>query len=397
MDKKIIKLMQNTFYNELEVKKKLCEFILNSDQLSMGKKCKEFENKFSEYQNRKYSVLFNSGSSANLALIQSLLNLKILNKGDQVGFSGITWATNVMPLLQLGLEAIPVDVSLNNLNVTSSQLKDTLSQNSLNAFFISHILGFSGDINKIKNICEKKNIILLEDTCESLGSIVSNRLLGNFGLASTFSFFVGHHMSTIEGGMVCTDDESIYDMLKLVRAHGWSRDISKEKQEKLKIDNNIGDFHERYTFYFPSYNLRPTEILGFLGVEQLKYLQDINEIRNKNFLDFADIINSRESLIPLNWEHMDFLSSFAIPLIFKNKADFIKYKKEFAKISEIRPIVGGFLGNQPFFKKYLSQIGKKYNCPNAEKIHEVGFYFPNHPELTTQEKELLLNALKEIK
>ena len=258
----MIRLMEKTFYNEKETKRKLCDFIEKADRLSMSKECEKFEKSFSEYQGREYAVLFNSGSSANLALIQALLNLKKLKRGDEIGFSALTWATNVMPLVQLGLDPVPIDISLNNLNVNSGNFLKVLEKKiNLKSLFITNLLGFCGDLDKIKEVCEERGlekIILLEDNCESLGSIYKNKKLGNFGFASTYSFFVGHHLSTIEGGMVCTDDKSLYEMLSMVRAHGWGRSLDPKNRKDLQKKNNIEDFYENYTFYTLGYNLRPT-------------------------------------------------------------------------------------------------------------------------------------------
>ena len=390
----MIKLMKSTFYNEVKTKKKLCEFINSTNQLSMGSKCLEFETNFSKYQKRRYSVFFNSGSSANLALIQSSLNLGLLSQKDSVGFSAITWATNVMPLLQLQLKPIPLDVSLANLNTCSSDLLTVLKTTKLKAFFITNLLGFCGDLDKIEKICKEEGIILIEDNCESLGSELNNFKLGNFGLASTFSFFVGHHMSTIEGGMVCTDDKCLYDMLLMVRSHGWDRNLDANKKNNLRMENNISNFYSSYTFYYQAYNLRPTELQAFLGLEQLNYIDEINIIRNKNFKEFNEISNSNSNFLKLNLDHMNFISNFAFPLICKDMPAFNEYSEKFKKNNiEIRPIVGGHIIEQPFFKAYLKQNNIKFHDPNAKKIHELGFYIPNNPELTKHEKDLISSLI----
>lgn len=390
----MIKLMKSTFYNEDKIKKELCDFIMNSEQLSMGMKCKEFEEAFAKYQGRKYAVLFNSGSSANLAIIQSLINLGRLRKGDKVGFSALTWATNVMPIIQLGLEPIPIDVSLKNLNVNSDNLLEVLSKTKLKAFFITNALGFSGDLDNIKRICESEGIILLEDNCESLGSELNNIKLGNFSLASTFSSFVGHHISTIEGGLVCTDDKEVSDMLILVRAHGWDRNLDNDKRKELIAKHGTGEFFARYTFYVPSYNLRPTEITGFIGLKQLEYMREINLKRNNNFKRFHSTALLNNNLFDLDLSHMNFISNFAYPLVFKTKESFDDYIKRFGQGVEIRPIISGSIIEQPFFKQYADEKGFCYNCPNAKRIHEFGFYFPNNPELTEDEINYLCSLLE---
>jgi len=389
-----IKLVKSTFHNEEETKRKLCGFITKTNKLSMGDKCRQFEEEFAKYQGRKYSVLFNSGSSANLAIIQSLLNLKILKKDDKVGFSALTWSTNVAPLIQLGLKPIPIDVSLENLNVNSYNLNSALERDNLKALFLTNLLGFCGDIDKIKEICDERGITLIEDNCESLGSEFKEKNLGNFGIASTFSFFVGHHMSTIEGGAVCTDDEEVYRMLKMVRTHGWSRDLAPETAEKLRREYGIDDFFNKYSFYCPGYNLRPTEITGFIGLEQLNYIREIVAKRNQNFLKFQQTALENPYIAKTNFNHMSFISNFAYPLVFNNKQTFEEYKKDFEGSVEIRPVVSGSMVNQPFFKKYLEENGLNYSCPNAERIHSFGFYFPNNHELDEAEIKQLQNLMK---
>lgn len=385
--------MKSTFYNEEKTKKNLCEFITNSEKLSMGIKCKEFEENFSDYQGRKYSVLFNSGSSANLALIQSLINIGMLNKGDKIGFSALTWATNVMPLMMLGLEPVPIDVELKNLNVGSTTLMKILERTPIKALFLTNVLGFCADIDNVKEICSEKNILLLEDNCESLGSKFKEKNLGNFGIASSFSFFVGHHISTIEGGMVCTDDDEIYRMLRMVRAHGWSRDLEDEKQRKLRNKHSVPDFFDRYTFYELGYNLRPTEITGFIGIEQMKYIEEIHNKRSDNFDKFNLAAEKNPHIFGLDLSHMSFISNFAYPLIFKNEEKFREYKEAFEKTVEIRPIIAGSIVEQPFFANYMIKNSISFDCPNAKKIHLSGFYFPNNPELTESEIEHIIYLL----
>lgn len=394
-EEKMIKLIKSTFYDESNIKKKLCDFIINSDKLSMGSKCQEFETKFSDYQGRDHSVFFNSGSSANLALIQSLLNLGKLLPEDKVGFSALTWATNVMPLLQLNLNPVPIDVSLENLNVGPDNLLEVLKKTKLKTLFITNLLGFSGDLDKITKICEEEGIILLEDNCESLGSELNSIKLGNFGIASTSSFYVGHHMSTVEGGMVSTNNKELYDMLLMVRSHGWDRNLDSDKKNNLRKKNDIDDFYSKYTFYVLGYNLRPTEISAFLGLEQLNHIDTINKIRNENFKLFDKAAKSNPKFLKLNLDHMSFVSNFAYPLICKDKESFREYKEKFEKNDiEIRPIVGGSIVEQPFFRDYVKKNNLDFNCPNAKKIHQFSFYIPNNPELTEEEKDLICKLLK---
>lgn len=387
----MIKLIKSTFYNEEKTKEALIEFIKSARQLSFGPECEKFEENFAKYQGRKYCVFFNSGSSANLALIQSLLNLGKIKKGDNVGFSALTWSTNVMPFLQLGLNPIPVDIELNTLNISSRKFEDFIKRYSVKLLFLTNLLGFCDDIDRIKNICEEKNIIFIEDNCESLGTVYKGKKLGNFGLASSFSFYVGHNMSTIEGGAVCTNDEEMATMLKIVRAHGWDRQLNEQERGKLIKDYNVeADFWSKYTFYDLGYNLRPTEINGFLGNIQLLYINEINQKRFENFKEFASKIYGNNRYFPVKFEHIDFVSNFAVPVICKSKEIKDEIINKCADKIEIRPIVGGDMTNQPFFKKYV--INNNFSCPNAKLVHYQGLYFGNNPELTAEEINKIIHV-----
>lgn len=382
----MIKLIKSTFYKEARTKRLLINFIRSAKQLSFGSECQSFEINFAKWQGRKHSVFLNSGSSANLAVIQALLNLGRIRIGDLVGFSALTWSTNVMPLLELGLQATPIDVELDTLNASSKKLLEVLKKKNLKVLFLTNLLGFCDDIEIIRQICHKQNIILLEDNCESLGTVYKKKKLGNYGLASTFSFYVGHHMSTIEGGAVCTDDEELATMLRLVRAHGWDRNLSLAKQNTIRNKFNVNStFYSRYTFYELGYNLRATEINGFLGNVQLRYADEINQKRRDNFFAIAPLIYAQtKRYYPVKYDHIEFLSNFAIPVICRSRAirDELVEKCE-GKI-EIRPVVGGDITAQPFFASHAEGT---VLCPNARLIHEQGLYFGNNPELTKKEKQ----------
>lgn len=383
----MIPLIKSTFYKEEETKKKLIEFILKSPKLSIGEECRKFERNFAKYQERKYCVLVNSGSSANLAIIQALLNIGKIRKGDYVGFSAVTWSTNVMPLIQLGLIPVPIDVELDTLNISSKTLLLSLEKYPLKMVFATNLLGFCDDIDKIKKICDQKKIILIEDNCESLGTVYKGKKLGNFGLASTYSFYVGHHLSTIEGGAVCTDSHVLDTMLQMVRAHGWDRNLTEQRQLKIRVKHNVNStFYSRYTFYDLGYNFRTTEINGFLGNIQIKYIDEIIKKRRDNFLKVAlPIYEITDKYIPVKWNHIDFLSNFAVPVICRSKKIRDRLVDKCKDKLEIRPIVGGNIAQQPFFKKYLPHFTDTLNKSNARIIHEQGLYFGNNPELTEKE------------
>lgn len=389
----MIPLMKNTFLNEYETKKELVDFIMKAKILSMGEKCLEFEKAFAKKQERRHCILFNSGGSANLALLQALKNLGRLKDGDNVGFSALTWSTNVMPILQLGMKAVPVDCEAQTLNSMAANLADTLKKVKLNAFFITNALGFAGDLGEIRELCQKKGVLLIEDNCESLGTALPEGKTGNFGQAATFSFFVAHHMSTIEGGCVCTDDADLDEMLRITRANGWDRNLNVNAQRRLREKYGVaGEFEAKYSFYDLGFNLRPTEITGFLGLTQLRYLDDNCAVRQKNYVALEEEVNSNPDLLPIKRGHLSFVSNFAFPVICKTKELRRKYIEQFSGDGvEIRPVIAGNMQRQPFYAKY---VGTKFDLKGAEVLHECGFYFGNYPELTDSDMDMLKSCLR---
>lgn len=376
--------MQNAFFDEKQTKRKLSKFILNKKRLSMDTYCTKFEERFAKFHNSKYAVFFNSGSSSNLAILQTLLNLKKVKVGDGIAFSSLTWATNVMPIIQLGFKPIPIDINKENLNI-----KEDVIYNLKNCkvLFVTNALGFCSDLEIIKKICKKKKIILIEDNAEALGTInTSNKLTGSYGEMSSFSFFVAHHMSTIEGGMVITNDFKQYEMLKMVRSNGWDRQLSTKTQKELKKKYNTDTFYSKYTFYNLAYNLRPTEINAFVGLEQLKKLKKNLVLRNKIFFKIYKSYLQNKNLVNLSFKKIKFFSPFSFPVICKTKIYKNKLLKKFIKNKvECRPMIAGNITFQPFYKN----IYKKKKLPNCEFVHKNGFYFGIHPEMTNNQINLL--------
>jgi CDP-6-deoxy-D-xylo-4-hexulose-3-dehydrase len=386
----MIKLVKSSFYHETETKQALADFILNEEILSMNKECRKFEESFATKQGRKHAVYVSNGSVANLLLIQSLLNIGHFQKGDKIGFSALTWPTNVMPLIQLGLVPVAIDCELDTLNVSPDKLAEHITE--LKGLFLTNVLGFCDDLPKIKELCDKNNVILIEDNCESLGSQVDGVSLGNFGLASTFSFFVGHHMSTIEGGMVCTDDDDLHDYLVMGRSHGWDRNLSPETQEKLRAEVGVDAFYAKYTFYDLASNFRPTEINGFIGNTQMPYWDEIVAKRVDNFSHFAAAMAQNDDFYQYNLSHMSTVSNFSMPIICKTLELAQHYKAKFEEAGvEIRPVIAGNMTKQPFYQKYVQDTAPR---PNSDLVHSNGFYFGNNPEMTTEEINTLCGLLE---
>lgn len=389
----MIPLMKSAFLNEHETKEELAKFILQSRRLSMDEQCTRFEEEFAAFQGAKdEAVLFNSGSSANLAMLQTLKNLNKLKENDKVGFSALTWSTNVMPIVQLGLQPVPVDCEPTTLNVMSYQLKERLEDTEIQALFITNALGFAGDLNTIQQICNEINIILIEDNCEALGTELPAGKTGSFGEMASFSFFVAHHMSTIEGGMVCTNNEEFAEMLRIVRANGWDRNLKVHQQHKWRKKYNIhSEFDAKYTFYDLGYNIRPTEITGFLGRYQLQFLKDNIGVREKNYITLESVVKENPDLVTLDRSHISLLSSFAFPVLCRTPEIRERYLAQFSGAGvEIRPIIAGNIQKQPFYEKYVSKL---FELPGTDKIHECGFYCGNYPELTETDIQILCSCL----
>ena len=388
----MIPLMKNAFLNEDATKRALADFILHAGKLSMDVECGRFERKFAAYQGRRDAVLFNSGGSANLAMLQALRNLGRLKQGDRVGFSALTWSTNTMPIIQMGMIPVAIDCDVRTMNVMSSTLEQRLAQTDLQALFLTNALGFTGDIDRVKTLCAERGILLIEDNCESLGTALAGGKAGNFGVASTFSFFVAHHMSTIEGGMACTDDEELAEMFRIVRANGWDRNLTPAQQQVWRTRHGVqSEFDAKYAFYDLGFNMRPTEITGFLGQYQMQFLESNIRQREQNFLRVESAIVTNGDLIALDHGHIDTLSTFAIPVVCRTPELRAHYLQRFIDAGiESRPMIAGNIQLQPFYRKYVKQM---YDLPGADFLHHNGFYCGNYPELTDADLDTITGCL----
>jgi len=391
----MIPLMKSAFLNESETRAALAEFVMQSPKFSMDVECRKFERNFAAFQGRSDAVLFNSGGSANLAMLQALKNVGRLRTGDKVGFSALTWSTNTMPILQLGLVPVAVDVNRRTLNVMAYNLIETLRAHDLKAFFVTNVLGFAGNLREMREVCDKRNVIMIEDNCESLGTRVNGKLTGNFGDMASFSFYVAHHMSTIEGGMVVTDDEELSEMLRITRANGWDRNLTHAQQLKWRAAHGVGsEMEAKYSFYDLGYNLRPTEITGFLGNAQMQHLTKSIEVRSRNYHRLDELCRMNDDFLPVRTDHLEFVSNFSCPVVCCTRELRQRYVARFESEGvEIRPMIAGNIQNQPFFRKYVD--GREL-LPDTDFIDRNGFYFGNYPELTEDDFEVLGRCLQKV-
>jgi len=382
-----IKLVNDTItYEDI---KDLSNWLLTNPRLTKGEKTIEFENAWSKWQERKYSVFVNSGSSANLAMIYSLmLSGKLKNK--KIIIPAISWVTTVAPIVQLGLKPIMCDADYETLGINIDHLKSLILDYKPAALIIVHVLGFPNKMKEILELCKENDIILIEDSCESVGSTYDGVKTGNFGLMSSFSTYYGHHFSTIEGGIINTDDEDLYNIILSIRSHGWDRDLPEYKRKELRIKEGVSEFRALYTFYYPGFNLRSTDLQAFIGIDQLKRLNNIVAQRHLNFKIYQTLIKNEIWKIK-EFENV-FVSNLAYPYI-TSKKKFDKVVKSLQKNGvEIRPLVCGSIGEQPFWKK----LNYNHNMPFAKIVHERGLYLPNNPQITKEEIEFICDIVNNV-
>jgi CDP-6-deoxy-D-xylo-4-hexulose-3-dehydrase len=363
----------------------LSKWMVSGNKLTKGKLTVKFEKKFSNFIGRKYSVFVNSGSSANLLMLSALIESGRL-KNKQAIVASVSWVTTVTPFLQLNFDVSLCDCDVNNLGLDTDHFEYLCKRNKPSVAMLVNVLGHPNNIYKIKKICKKYNIILLEDSCEALGTIINKKKTGVHGLSSSYSFYYGHHISTIEGGMVTTDDYDLYNLMLSIRSHGWSRDIDPNKKRKLMQKYNIDEFRDLYTFYYSGYNLRSSDLNAFLGLGQLKKINKICQVRHDNFQTYKrnlkDFWSQKSS--------SNFISSFAYGTLVKNRMEVFNYLKKFG--IETRPLICGNIGRHPFWTK------KKGNCVlrNADIIHENGLYLPNHYNLIKKDIIFICQKFNEI-
>ena len=367
--------------------------VIDSGMTTMGNKVREFESQFAAYFGAEYAVMVNSGSSANLLALAALRYMadNPLQPGDEVIVPTLSWPTTFYPVNQLGMKLVFVDIEQDTLNINANLLEDALSEKT-KAVFVPHILGNPADIKKIKAFCDIHHLYLIEDNCESMGATVDNKYLGTFGICGTFSTFFSHHMSTMEGGMVTTDNEEVYQLLLSLRSHGWTRHLP---ENNLLCEKNNDPFYESFRFILPGYNLRPLEISGAIGIEQLKRLDQFIKIRQENAILFKSLINHIDGL-STQIEKYGVSSWFGFSLIVDPK---LKSRTSIiADLSAagvaVRPIVAGnFLRNDVLKHMNYRLVGSDQQ---VEHVHNNGFFIGNSQASLPDELQAVAQLLHEV-
>ena len=345
-------------------------------RLTKGDLTSKLEKKWAKKIGTKYSVYVNSGSSA-ILLALAALNESDRLKNNKIVVPALSWATDVSSPMLLGLDPIMCDCNLEDLSCDLKELESIFKQNNPAALILVSPLGLVPRMQEVIELCKKYDVKLLEDVCESMGSKYNNKYLGSFGFASFFSMYFGHHLSTIEGGFINTNDEDFYHMLLMMRSHGWDRDLPKWKQDELRKENDCSNFDALYNFYVPGFNLRDTDLQAFIGLRAIDKLDNYVVKRTNNFNTYNSWITNNK--LNLDNHTYNTISNFAMPIMHTHRDNIVK--DLISADIEVRPLIAGNMASKPMWKdKYTIP-----NLPNAELIEKYGFYVPNHQDLTSQE------------
>jgi CDP-6-deoxy-D-xylo-4-hexulose-3-dehydrase len=361
---------------------------------TQSNKVQEFEKEWSKWLGCKYSIFVNSGSSANLI---SMLCLKILfKKKYEIIVPTLTWISDIASVIQNNFKPVFADINMKNLCIDEEEIYRKVTKNT-KAVFLTHVQGFNGLSKKLLNFLKKKKIILIEDVCESHGAKFKNKKLGTYGKISNFSFYYAHHMSTVEGGMICTNDKKIYEICLMLRSHGMVRETKNRTFEK-KMQKKYKNLSPKFIFLYPAYNMRNTEIPAVIGLSQLKRLDKNNKIRSDNLNLFLKLLDSKKYFLDFDLKGN---SNYAFPLILKKKS--LKNRNHLEKIMIKKGIEfrrgnagGGNQLRQPYLKEYVKNINFK-DFPNVDHIHFYGYYIGNYPTLKKSKIKKICEILNSIK
>jgi CDP-6-deoxy-D-xylo-4-hexulose-3-dehydrase len=364
--------LASSSWDELELR--AIQSVIDRDTFTMGDSVAQFERDFAKFINRKYCIMVSSGSAANLIATAALFYTKnpMLERGDEVIVPAVSWSTTYFPLQQYGLKLKFVDIDLDTLNYDLEALESAITSNT-KMIMVVNLLGNPNDFDIINSLIKDKDIFIVEDNCESMGAEYKGKQTGTFGIMGTFSTFFSHHMATMEGGLVTTDDEELYHVLLSLRAHGWTRNLPKQNYVSNKSDDW---FEESFRFVLPGYNVRPVEMSGAIGIEQLKKLPSFLKQRRENAKLFLEYFTDHSDF--LIQKDIDNSSWFGFSLIIKPDSS-LKRKDIINKLKEnnidCRPIVTGNFTKNEVMKFFNYEVHKKLK--NADYLHENGFFVGN--------------------
>jgi len=347
-----------------------------------------FEEKFSDWLGSKHSVFVNSGSSA---ILLGLAALKFGGKlkNDTIIVPDLSWATDVSSPLMLGLNPILIDANREDLSVDLNRLECIFKRENPAAFILVSVLGLVPDMDRIVELCETYDVLLIEDVCESMGSEYKGKKLGTFGIMSFFSMYYGHHISTIEGGMVCTKYDQINELLLMIRSHGWDRDLEETAKTFLRRTNNVDEFSAQFAFYLPGLNVRSTDLQAVIGLRQVDKIDKFSAARNKNFKLYQELLDGEDSLLNIIDREDCFVSSFCYPIVSYSRDAIVQRLRDNGV--ECRPLIAGSMTMSPMWKKFG---GGHTNIPVSTEINKYGFYVPNHQGMDEEDVRNIVKLIK---
>ncbi|OIO31013.1 MAG: aminotransferase DegT [Candidatus Hydrogenedentes bacterium CG07_land_8_20_14_0_80_42_17] len=369
--------------------KELISWLETSPRLTMGSMTKKFEAEWSKWLGRTYSVSNNSGSSANLLMYYALLESGRL-RNKKVIVPSVGWVTTIAPAIQFGFEPIMCEADKETFALDTDYLEMLLKKHDPSVVVLVQVLGVPAKMDEILSLKERYGFILLEDACAAIGAKYRERNVGSFGDISSFSFYFGHQMSTIEGGMVSTDDKELNDLLLMLRSHGWSKDLDRETHSKLVAKYDIDDFHSPFVFYYPGFNLRTTDLNAKIGIGQIKKLNWILERREENHKRYLRNLEGRlQFQIPPEDSRVCSIHCGALAKDVDERKSIVESLGRHGV--ETRIFSAGNLGLHPF---WISRYGIG-SFPMADRIHHCGFFLPNHPSLKLEDVDYICNAVIE--
>lgn len=369
----------------------LIDWLRANPQLTQGPLVKEFEATWSAWLGRKYSVFVNSGSSANLVMYYALLLAGRL-KNNKVVVPAASWATTVAPAIQLGFEPIMCDSDWQTFGLDLVHLEQLCKEHDPGAVIVVQTLGVPGNMDGLLALKAKYGFVLMEDACPATGATYKGKKVGSFGDLATFSFYFGHHLSTIEGGMVSTDDEQLHDILLHIRSHGWAKDISPEKEAELAREHGALPFNRIFTFYYPGFNVRNTDLQARIGLSQMRKADWVCARRVQNQRRYEERLSGVSSLhIPANPDGVTCSISFVALAETSHQRDAIAAGLR-ANHIETRPLGGGSMGRQPF---WTERFGAR-SYPVADAIHTRSFMLPNNPDISLSDVDFICDVVLSV-
>ncbi len=363
----------------------LIAWLRSGPWLTLGPKTREFEERWARWIGTRHAVFVNSGSSANLLMYAALLESGRL-PNRKVIVPAVSWATSVAPAIQLGFEPILCDADPDDWGLDCAHLESLLAEHRAAAVLGVHVLGVPFHASKIRALQDEYDFVLLEDACAATGSRFDGTLVGTFGAMSTMSFYFGHHLSTIEGGMICTDDPEMYELLLMLRSHGWAKDLAPAREAELAAEHSVHDFNRRFTFYIPGFNVRSTDLQAQIGLRQLDKVDTVvarrvenHEIYQERFLSAA---RDDASTFSCQVSEGSVISSISFAALAASREHRDRIGQVLADHRiETRPVGGGNMSRQPFWSKRYGSIP----LAMADRIHDRGFHLPNNPDISTDD------------